>query len=391
MRAMIRAGCDGRFAESNLARMLFRRGWRTWKVAALILVAVPPACAQRVSVEQLQQTLTTLKAARASDRAMAQTLRSLQLTERLTRPTLARMEAELKPRRATRLALELLSCSSSFLDAPAAEFPREPRPDAAAERSMLSAARSYVATTLQRMPNFLATRITRSFDNSSIEVHGRDTSPTDLRLIGTASQGITYRYGRDTLLESTRRKLQSDPEVSGEGLASAGEFGPILGTIFGDFAKGTITWSHWENTAAGPAAVFRYQVPQAASTYVVDFCCVSAEYGHFPGNFYHGTPPYHGSLSIDPSTGAILRLTLEAELDPTGPLIDSRISVDYGSVEIGGKSYICPQESVVVALARIYLEKQKRETAILRLNEVVFTKYHRFGSSVRMLTDPLAQ
>ena len=99
-----------------------------------------------------------------------------------------------------------------------------------------------------------------------------------------------------------------------------------------------------------------------------------------PGNSYHGTPPYHGSLYIDPTTGAILRVTFEAELKPPSPLIRSAASIEYGNVDIGGKSYICPVESVAISSSRIYLAKEKRDTTILRINEVVFADYHRFGS-----------
>jgi hypothetical protein len=360
-----------------------------WKVTILVLVTSLPAFTQGVSVEQLGQTLTTLKAAKASDGAIARAIGLMELSEHLTDYTLDRMKVEFKPGPKTILSLEFLSYSSTFLDPPPTELPERDPPDEAADQAMLIAANHFVASTLGHMPDFLATRTTRSFDNSSVAVSHPGTPPSQLQLMGTMSQEITYRDGRETALEnSSISKFKSSREESGPGLTSQGEFGPILATVLGDSSRGSVSWSHWERTSVGFAAVFHYEVPAHVSHYMVDFCCENEDFPDFPGSFYHGTPAYHGSLFVDPTTGAILRITLEAELDPSGPLINSAVSVEYGSVDIGGKSYICPVQSVAVSSARSYLVKESRETTVHRLNQVVFTNYHRFGSTVRMLTVP---
>lgn len=249
---------------------------------------------------------------------------------------------------------------------------------------MVDEARNYVITTLRRLPNFFATRTIRSFDDEEEAARDRGTL-LHMRPIRTVNQRITYQHGQDTVLEASGRKPVIAVVGPDSGLTSQGEFGPILGTILEDARRGTIAWSHWETVEGGVAAVFRYQVPQTASTYVVDFCCVNSAYEGIPGNSYHGKPAYHGTLTIDPATGAVLRLTLLAELDPSGPLTTSEMSVEYGSVDIGGKSYICPLESVAVARAQIYRGLENRVGTILRLNETAFTRYHRFGSTVRIL------
>jgi hypothetical protein len=271
-------------------------------------------------------------------------------------------------------------------DPPPSELPEKDPPDDAANLSMLRAANNFVATTLRHMPDFLAMRITRSFDNSSAAVFHPGVPPFQLQLMGTMSQETAYRDGRETALEnSSSSKFKSSQEESGPGLKSQVEFGPILATVLGDSSKGSATWSHWEQTTVGLAAVFHYEVSANAFHYVVDFCCENNDFPDFPGSFYHGTPAYHGSLYLDPTTGAILRITLEAELDPSGLLMSSAVSVEYGIVDIGGKSYICPVESVAVSSARSYLVKNSRDTTVHRLNEVVITNYHRFGSTVHVL------
>ena len=47
--------------------------------------------------------------------------------------------------------------------------------------------------------------------------------------------------------------------------------------------------------------------------------------------------PFHGEFSIDSESGAILRLTMQADLPPRLPLDESNIIVESGPVNIGGK------------------------------------------------------
>jgi hypothetical protein len=102
--------------------------------------------------------------------------------------------------------------------------------------------------------------------------------------------------------------------------------------------------------------------------------------------------PFHGEFSIDPESGAILRLTMQADLRPRLPLDESNIMVEYGPVNIGGKTYICPLRSVSISRARRFMDIHEWgedfkvyapfETV---LNDMVFGQYHLFHSSARML------
>jgi VWFA-related protein len=166
----------------------------------------------------------------------------------------------------------------------------------------------------------------------------------------------------------------------------------VLVTVLRDVSKGKIKWSQWETTEAGTAAVFNYQVPEGSSHYEVNFCCVRSStdpiaFGASPGrlddpdNSYRGTPGYHGTLTIDPETGTILRITVDPELKASGPIMRSAMEVEYGPVEIGGKTYLCPVRSLAISDAKSQLGGDMSDRTILRINEVTFTDYHRFGST----------
>ena len=61
-------------------------------------------------------------------------------------------------------------------------------------------------------------------------------------------------------------------------------------------------------------------------------------------------------------------------------------------VDIGGKSYVCPEHSVSVLAAHIakpegmYAKAMYQGAAKNFLNDIVFDRYRRFGSESRILT-----
>jgi hypothetical protein len=106
---------------------------------------------------------------------------------------------------------------------------------------------------------------------------------------------------------------------------------------------------------------------------------------------YHGTPGYHGNLYLEPATGAVLRVTIESELKRSDPIMRAAVSVQYGPVEIDGKSYICPVRSLAISLVKSHARGDMSDREIQRINEVSFSSYHRFGSTSRIIVDGPAQ
>jgi hypothetical protein len=342
--------------------------------------------------------LAEQKKASMSDDEAARRIGDLELTEELTHRTLNGLQAEFKLGPKTITALTLIADVSSFLAPPPDELPSMSPPDVAKQHAMVKAAVEYVANMLQHLPNFLAMKITLSFDNSPSIVTENGWIPhhTDLHQAGSFRQQITYRNGHEVVEDPVPVAGMPPAHISNSpGLSSWGEFGQVLAVILTDSSKGQLTWSRWEQMNSGQAAVFDFKIPSNASHYLVDYCCVRHSEGPDPNhpwmgdvktpNSYRGTPGYHGSLYIDPDSGTILRVTLQTELKSSDPITRSDMAVHYGPVEIGGKTYICPVKSVAISSARTGLETELKEWMILRVNDVTFTDYHRFGSSARIL------
>lgn len=350
-------------------------------VVVLAATALPSRAATQVTVAQLDQFLASENSAHTSDSEVAQRLTAAELTERLTRAQLAWIRAKFSPGPETMQALDLLADRSEFLNLPDAEILRRSSPSAAEQKQMIHSAERFATETLSHLPDYLARETTMSFED--IPVFTKTTSmQSGLYPTGTTVLEVAYRSGREVSSRPLAAPVGHPVRANGSRLESLGQFGPVLATLMTDSVKGTIEWDHWEQTATGILAVFTYSVPQDASHYRVDFCCISNDVeGGL--NSFHGTPAYHGTLSIDPATGAILRVTLLADFPEFDPEPDVDLMVEYQNVDVSGGNLICPVRSV--ALSEAYTWARKRYWTNLYLNEINYTNFHRFGSTARVL------
>jgi VWFA-related protein len=365
---------------------------------ALLLAGTAPlaVAARRVTVEELQQVLAATHG--KQDVKLAQQLSELQLTERLSAARFSDLEAFL-PGPESRRSLVVLADVSGFLDPPAAEVPATAPPDLATQRQMIALTIKYTGKTISALPNFFATRDTIRFEDTP-QSYRADMSAVphqSLHAVGRSSDTVLYRDGHEVVDSVAAKGERTEPVA--QGLTTSGVFGPILGRVLVDAAQGgKLVWSHWEQGAFGPQAVFRYTVPREKSHYQVEYCCVFSDNESRVFQQFSG---YHGLIAVDPTNGAILRVTLQADLKPSDPLVRSDILVEYSRVEIGGKTYICPVKSVSISLApalptnayeiqryrNTVVEKQtSRENLQTFLNDVVFAQYHLFRAESRILS-----
>ncbi|HWG21011.1 MAG TPA: hypothetical protein VG225_10825 [Terracidiphilus sp.] len=371
-----------------------------WRFSPLILVMLAPGqvCAQRLTVDQFHHMLESRTAAHKSDADITRKVEAVELTEELTAPTLDKIKGELRIGPKTALALDLLSEISMSLDPPANEVPAKDPPDKAARAAMVREVIDFAAVTMHRMPDFLANRTTRSFNNRPMVVSDTGWSPaeTEMHMAGSYTDQITYRDGKE-VSDATVPASAAKGESLRSGLTTTGEFGPVLALVLTDSLNGAMTWSHWERMASGLAAVFHFTVPESASHYAVNFCSLHfplmASYRHINDDAeaktrcYNGTPSYHGSLAMDPATGAVLRIAIESDLPTAAHIQRAGISVTYADVEIGDRSYVCPARSVAITLVRYPATFKSPSRTVLTVNETAFTDYHRFGSTARIVTN----
>ena len=365
---------------------------RRLPIALMLSVFSTPAVAQaatQATIAQLEQFLASKRVQKESDKDVALQLSSVTLLEQLTESTLARIESEAQLGPQTEEQLQLLAAESIFSAPPATEWIGGPTPDGDAQRRMLEAARLYVNHTLRQLPDFLATRTTLSLDNlgdAPMASPGQREAP--LHFSREYRQEVTFRNGREMdASDLAGRGGATYDSISPAGLTTWGEFGPILTIVLSDSFQGSVTWSRWQRSESGTSvAVFAYSIPESASHYSIDFCCYQKSADDPSDAHFRAQPGYRGEIYLDPATGAIDRITLEADLGENDPVIASGIAVQYGYVDIAGKPYLCPVRGVAVSEVHNYqMESVVKLGTEKHVNIVRFTGYHKFGSTARVL------
>lgn len=347
-----------------------------------------------VTIAQFEQILSANP--HPKDAKFAAQLAGFKLTERAGSARLAHWLQQFSGRR-TQRALTALADISAFEEPPAADLRADPAPDLETQRQIFARAIDYVAHIRPTLPNFSALRSTARFEiatrdqisgqkyavrqfslvteNSFYQPLGRIHPGGDEWLFFAASSAspVTYRNGHEVAAGHDQVLPTSSYQPQ---LSTIGEFGPILTVVLRDAIHGKLAWSHWEQGAETPLAVFRYSVPADQSNYSVSDS--SSGQPSFPA--------YHGEIAVDPVTGAILRLMLFAETS-SADLSESGIVVDYGPVEIAGKIYTCPLRSIALSRASPGPGRGVADQPLTLLNDVRFTNYHLFRSEVRIVPE----
>jgi len=348
-----------------------------------------PPIKQPVTVKQLEALIAN--AHKASGTELVHQLDGVQLSERLGSTKLGALAKSVRGKK-SREALEVLADESVFLAPPADEIPSTPPPDIATQRQMVSRTISYVNTAIPSLPDLFATRTTVQYHESSPEPDQtwKTASPDQSLHEGeTATASIRFHDGKERV---EQKSVKNAPQKTGiERLETIGTFGPILATVMfaATSAQNELKWSRWELGENGIVAVFRYRVPHETPLFIAEFCCLPADFYESP---FRKTAPFHGEIAVDPSNGAILRLTIQADLEWRQPLNRSDIMVEYRPVVKDARTFICPSRSVSIS-------RQRRTRVIgewgesfkvyapfeTLLNEMRFEKYHIFGSTSRIL------
>ena len=149
-------------------------------------------------------------------------------------------------------------------------------------------------------------------------------------------------------------------------------------------SRSDVSWSRWEQDAAGRIAVFQFHTSTGSPT-------IRLKASLFPYGAKIASP-FRGEIAVDPATGTILRLQTQADLPGFAPVSRSDMMVIYGPVEIDGRRYIVPLRSISVMTVRTVptldewsLGFQTWGPFETRINEFIFDHYHMFHSTSRIL------
>jgi len=355
---------------------------------ALLALALPGWCERKVTVNQLGEMLRSFQQEKKSDPEVANALKQVELTEQLTRAAMNSMVGLVNGPLSTQ-QIYVLEARSANLVPPASDLPTTPAPDAAAQKAILARAEAYVTRTYDQLPALTATRTTLRFQDN-IEALAAVSGLAGGAQEAVTSSGFTKPPSYVHYINSTMQLITSDRGIEkkpaekdatkwgANGMNAFEEPTPSLGRVFKEaLAAEDIHWLRWESINGKAAAVYSFTVPRQKSKLALNVCCFpkinqagiatfytastapvlapGASGGGATGNFqtntewheFKTTAPYHGSLFIDPDTGIVWRMIVEAELKPSQVVHQLDIRVDFGAVKTIHGAFVVPVKTVI--------------------------------------------
>jgi len=298
-----------------------------------------------------KDTVAQLEELVHSQNDLLRKLENLELTERLSTLRLDALLSVIHGER-ERQALTADADLSIALAPPADEIVNRLPPPVEEQQAILRRTFDYLQNAIPKLPDFYAFRDTVRFeepperDNETWKMPHQDQT---LHFATSEHATVLYRNGHEAV--EKKKKLGKRPVVRGvraRDLEIQGTFGPILAYVLtaGATNPSALIWKRWERGKYGDLAVFSYKAASTNFAPEITYCCLPEGDGT---TFYRNKADTYGEFAVNPDTGAIMRIVINADLDeerdPDVPLIRSQVMVEYGPEELGGKTYICPRRS----------------------------------------------
>jgi hypothetical protein len=361
---------------------------------AIILTTMPAWCAKAISVGQLEDMVRSLQQAGKPDVEVANALKQVELSEQLT---LVRMNDLISrvPGAQSTAQIFILEGRAADLIPPPSELPNLPQPSPDLQQGMLGKADAWIAGTYDKLPPLSASLTTLRFQDNVEAIAGVGGLQGGAQEVVTSS-GFSKPATFMHYINSTEKRVVFQGGVEqfqgdkvntawgANGMIDIQQQPPSLALIFKEAKiSGSLRWARWQNVYGKAAAVFTLSVPQKDSRLELNVCCfpgvkqlgtasfytaitepifapnrplsTGAASGGVEGDLqttvewisYKAIVPYHGELFIDPASGIVVRMVVEAETAKTDVVHQQRIRIDYGPVPVGGRVNILPVRTVI--------------------------------------------
>jgi hypothetical protein len=344
---------------------------RKWKYMGFrLLTAFFAVClvamGQTMSVDKLTLFLRNAYGDRDhkyTDQEIARFLAKVKLTDKLEDRQIEELQGQLRIGPQTLAKLQALRDQSHALGEAkivVAEKPRPiPPPSSEEQAEVLHEVRNYALSYSRNLPDFICTEVTRRYGALPPGTRGWGSPGDDPRwqAIDTVTKRLSYFDQKEeykTILHNSTPV--SDQTKSVGGAESFGDFGTMLREIFEPRTQARFEWDHWGTLRGERVMEFGFHVRQELSQYsiVVD------------GN-RHIIVGYKGTVAVDPTTHAIMRLVVEAEnIPPDFPVRSTKDILDYEYQDISGQTFLLPLKATMTANLGTEWSKNDKEFRIYR-------------------------
>ena len=323
-----------------------------------------------------------------TDKQIAEYLKKVTLTEKLTDKEVEDLEAQGAGPKVTQALKQLQEKSESLkppkkdptyspATAPDTTAPATgpasiklapkkafPPPNSMRQAEILDTIKQYAMNYTQNLPNFICTQVTRRYGSlgHSDDYHLIDTAFTHLSYNDGSEHYKTYSVNGQIVDYDGMDALEKRG-----GAVSNGEFASLMREIFDPKSQAEFNWDHWGTIRGKLMAVYSYFIDSGHSQYSISY-----------EDTQRIITAYKGLIYADQNTGAISRITFTAVNIPSSfPVRSATEILDYDDVDINGQPYICP------LAAKVWLTAEGQKTR----NEIEFRNYRKYGTKSTITYD----
>jgi hypothetical protein len=337
-----------------------------FRFLAAFLAVCLVAMGQTMTVDKLMLFLRNAYSDRDhkyTDQEIAKFLAKVKLSDKLEDRQIENLQGEFRIGPQTLAKLQSLrdqSASRSEARFATVEKPKPiPPPSAEEQAQVLHEVREYALSYSKNLPDFICTEVTRRYGALPPGTRGWGSPGDDPRwqALDTLTKRLSYFNQREeykTILHNSTPVSEQGKSVGGA--ESFGDFGTMLREIFEPSTEARFEWDHWGTLRGQRVMEFAFRVKQERSQYsiVVD-------------NTRHIIVGYKGTIAVDPTTHAIMRIVVEAEnIPPDFPVKSTKDILDYEYQDISGQTFLLPLKSTMTGNMGDYLSKNDKEFRIYR-------------------------
>ncbi|MBV9505896.1 MAG: hypothetical protein JO323_12920 [Acidobacteriia bacterium] len=206
----------------------------------------------------------------------------------------------------------------------------------------------------ESLPNYVCQEVISRYESTE--------KPISWRPVDVVSTDVVYENGKEDYRNITINGKASTRNVAEQsGAWSSGEFGSLLIDLFSPATAADFHYRRDGRAGGVDAKIYDFEVQRENSHWTL----------HFGAQTY--APAYHGSTWIDPKTGRVLRIEIEAVTLPGQfPTDHVESATDYQYVRLGGtQQYLLPVHSEVLSC--------QRGTPYCSKNSIDFRNYHKYA------------
>lgn len=321
-----------------------------------------PGPKTQFNIADFEQALAKAKSDDLSDSALIPILQSVRLTERLNSTRFLRLESEFSSPR-VREALTAIADASAFLEVPEIDVLEDPEPDASVLSSLRKRLLDYSKRTRAALLKVAAERQMLSFEDVPAQTR---TPYFPLHLVSSSKSSVS------------NHESEQPGDFAKYGPTPASLADDMLHVVQ-DAAKSELWFDHWEKESSGNVVVFSYSAPGEISS------LKEVTNSSFPLQWREKADigdlgvPYYGQIAVNPSDGAIVRLTAISELNSGAPVTRAGFVVECSPIRLGDARFMSPTRRLVVEL-RPFSDAKRPSTVQAHIEDISFSAFQR-GSS----------